>query len=440
MSESMVVSRQRWWLQRGPWIGVGVAVAILLVGAWLRRHTLDDSFINYRIVRQFQAGNGPVFNAGERVEAFTSPLWLAGLIAGDAVLPFQLEWIGMVGGMLIGASGLVFAAFGARHLHRVAFDGDAGERNLLVPLGALVLAVFPPIYRLIATGLEDGLSIAWLGASVWVLGRWSASDERFGLPSAFLIGLGVLVRPDMAPFCGLFLLAILIGDRGKGWRRSSLMVVAAVALPVATEVLRMGYFGVLTPNTAIAKSAHLTRWDWGWNYLRDTMNPYWFWIPVAIIVIAGYVPLLRLFGARDRSLGDLRRALVAAAFCLGSLVCTLYIVRLGGDYMQTRLLLPAIFGFVAPMTFVNWRIRRRLDVGVALAGVALVWLVACGLFLRTPSDDRAVLFEPQNAVTIDDFAAALPGPIAPETPPGSVFYVADRLPYASARGATPIII
>ncbi|HET8930382.1 MAG TPA: hypothetical protein VFN21_06985, partial [Acidimicrobiales bacterium] len=38
------------------------------------------------------------------------------------------------------------------------------------------------------------------------------------------------------------------------------------------------------------------------------------------------------------------------------------------------------------------------------------------------------------------FAAALPGPIAPETPPGSVFYMANRLPYASARGATPIII
>lgn len=412
----------------------------MMFGAWLRRHTLDDSFINYRIVRQFQAGNGPVFNAGERVEAFTSPLWLTGLIAGDAALPFELEWIGMVGGMLAGAVGLVFAALGARHLHRVVTDGDATDANVLVPLGALVLAVFPPIYRLIATGLEDGLSIAWLGASVWILGRWSTSGKRFGLPSAFLIGLGVLVRPDLAPFCALFLVAVLIGDRGNGWRRGAAIVASAVALPVTTEVLRMGYFGVLTPNTAIAKSAHLSRWGRGWDYLLDTMNPYWFWIPMVIIVVAGYVPLLRLLRTPNRSLRDLRRGLVAAAFAVGALSCTLYIVRMGGDYMQTRLLLPAIFGLVAPMTFVNWRIRRRFDVGVALAGIALVWLLVCGLILRTPADDRAAMFEPQNAVTLADFAAARPGPIAPDTPPGSVVYSSTRLPYASARGATPIII
>jgi arabinofuranosyltransferase len=439
VSESTVVPSQRWWLHRGPWIGVGLAVAILLFGAWLRRHTLDDSFINYRIVRQLQAGNGPVFNAGERVEAFTSPLWLAMLVVGDAVLPFDLEWIGMVGGMLLGALGLIFAALGARHLHRVATEGGS-DRNVLIPLGALVLAVFPPIYRLIATGLEDGLTVAWLGASVWVLGRWATTDRRFGLPSAFLIGLGVLVRPDLAPFCAVFLLAVLIGDRGHGWRRGTLMVVSAVALPVATEVLRMGYFGVLTPNTAIAKSAHLTRWGRGWDYLLGTMNPYWFWIPVAVLVVVGYVPLLRRFGTPGRSLPDLRRALVTAAFAVGSLACTLYIVRLGGDYMQTRLLLPAVFGFVAPVTLVNWRIRRRLDIGVALTAVALVWLVVCGLFLRTPSDDRAVLFEPQNAVTLEDFAAVFPGPIAPATTPGSVFYMAKRLPYASSRGATPVIV
>ena len=33
----------------------------------------DDGFINLRVVSQIKAGNGPVFNAGERVEAATSP-------------------------------------------------------------------------------------------------------------------------------------------------------------------------------------------------------------------------------------------------------------------------------------------------------------------------------------------------------------------------------
>lgn len=441
MSESTKASRQSWWVQWGPWIGLAVAVAVMLFGAWLRRHTLDDSFINYRIVRQIQAGNGPVFNAGERVEAFTSPLWLGLLVVGDAILPVKLEWIGMAGGILIGALGLVLAALGARRLHGHR-DLDDGARSVFVPLGALVIAVFPPVYRLIATGLEDGLSVAWLGLSVLLLGRWADSDRRFGLPSAFLIGLGVLVRPDLAPFCAVFLLAVLIGDRGHPhrWRRGLLVVVSAVALPVVTEILRMGYFGVLTPNTAIAKSAHLARWGRGWTYLLDTMNPYWFWLPIVVVIVVGYVPLLRRFGGPDRSHRDLRRALVAAAFALGAVICALYMIRLGGDYMQTRLLLPAIFGFVAPMTFVTWRLTRRVGVGHVLGAATLVWLVVCGLVLRTPSDDRATLFEPQNAVTLSDFAAAGPGPIAPITPPGSVFFMANRLPYPSARGQTPVII
>ncbi len=408
-----------------------LAVAILLFGAWLRRHSLDDAFINYRIVRQIQAGHGPVFNIGERVEAFTSPLWLGMLTVADGIVPAPLEWIGMAGGILAGAAGLIFAGLGARLLQRP--DGDD---RLLVPLGALVLAAFPPIYRLIATGLEDGITITWLGACVWVLGRWSRSGTRLGLPTAALLGTGVLVRPDLAPFTAVFLVAVLIGDRRFGWRRNTLMVAIAAALPVASEILRMGYFGLLTPNTAIAKSASLSRWSWGWRYLGDTMVPYWFWVPVVVLVVLGYVPLFR---ERTSSEHGRRAALVAGAFAAGAVVCTIYIVRLGGDYMETRLLLGAIVGFLAPVAFVRAP-ARRATTQLALGGVAVVWVVVCGLFIRSPSDDRAVLFEPRNAVTLGDFTAAWPGPIAPAAQPGRVYYLGDELPYPSALGDTPIVI
>ncbi len=90
------------WL---TWLLLAAAIAILIFGAWLRRHSLDDAFINYRIVHQIEAGNGPVFNAHERVEAYSSPLWLVMLVLGDVSLPFPLEWIGMAGGMLLGRCG-----------------------------------------------------------------------------------------------------------------------------------------------------------------------------------------------------------------------------------------------------------------------------------------------------------------------------------------------
>ena len=35
-----------------------------------------------------------MFNPGERVEIFTSPLWLSVLTVADVVAPVRLEWLG----------------------------------------------------------------------------------------------------------------------------------------------------------------------------------------------------------------------------------------------------------------------------------------------------------------------------------------------------------
>ena len=45
------------------------------IWGWMRRWMSDDGLIVLRTVRNLLAGHGPVFNAGERVEANTSTLW-----------------------------------------------------------------------------------------------------------------------------------------------------------------------------------------------------------------------------------------------------------------------------------------------------------------------------------------------------------------------------
>ena len=57
------------------WLSVLVAAALFGWGAWQRRWIADDGLIVLRTVRNLLAGNGPVFNKGERVEANTSTLW-----------------------------------------------------------------------------------------------------------------------------------------------------------------------------------------------------------------------------------------------------------------------------------------------------------------------------------------------------------------------------
>ena len=74
-------------LARAIRLGVLLGPAILVgVGGWIHRWTDEDAFINFRIVDQLFAGHGPVFNAGERVETYTSAAWLAVLSVGRLAL------------------------------------------------------------------------------------------------------------------------------------------------------------------------------------------------------------------------------------------------------------------------------------------------------------------------------------------------------------------
>ena len=49
-------------------VAAAVAGVFAFWGGWARRWMSDDGLIVLRTVRNLLAGNGPVFNAGERVE------------------------------------------------------------------------------------------------------------------------------------------------------------------------------------------------------------------------------------------------------------------------------------------------------------------------------------------------------------------------------------
>lgn len=62
------------------WLSVTAVAVLFGWGSWQRRWIADDGLIVLRTVRNLLAGNGPVFNQGERVEANTSTAWTLSLI------------------------------------------------------------------------------------------------------------------------------------------------------------------------------------------------------------------------------------------------------------------------------------------------------------------------------------------------------------------------
>ena len=362
-----------------------VPVLLLLLVGWELRWVNEDGFIYFRVVDHLLAGDGPVFNAGERVEAYTSPAWLALLaLAGGALAFAHLEWISVVLGVALTGAGLWAACLGARRLDR-ALAPDS--RRLLLPLGALVVAATPAFWGFVTSGLETSLVFAWLGTSFYLLTRLvgasgnsslDAPGTRTRVAFAVLLGLGPLVRPDLALFSACFLLALLYLCRPLRPRAAVGLIAVGLVLPVLYQVFRMGYFAALVPGTALGKEAGLAYWTRGLGYLGDLVLTYALPLPLAIL---GWLGWRRATPAWRE--GRRRAVVVAAAPMLGALLNVVYVVRLGGDYMHGRMLLPSLFAALMPVAVVA--LPRRRALAAVLTATVVVWAGVAALALRAPA-------------------------------------------------------
>jgi arabinofuranosyltransferase len=327
-----------------------IAYALLV---YQRRWMCDDGFIVVRTVRQILAGHGPVFNAFERVEASTSTAW-PWLVAGVAWLSGgDVTMLAVALGALCAIAGLAIAIDATRRFHRAR-----GADVPLVPAGALVVLGVSPFWDYATSGLEGGLSMLWLALA------WRALVGLRGsrlLAPAILFGAGPLVRPDFAIASAAFLIGAWMITRPPR-RRAIALAFAALAAPLAYEIFRAGFYGVLVPSPALAKSAGGSSWRQGVLYLADFVWPY-------LLVVPGVLLALLLRGVRERVV--ILTPIVAAA------VMALYIVKVGGDFMHARLLLPATFLALAPAMVAPLR-RASAPILAALAAWALAAAIVRG--------------------------------------------------------------
>jgi arabinofuranosyltransferase len=376
------------------WASVVVVAVLFGWGAWQRRWMADDGLIVLRTVRNLLAGNGPVFNKGERVEANTSVVWTYLVYAGSWLnWPMRLEYVALVLALLLSVSGLAMLMLGTGRLFA---PGLLGRRAVMLPAGALVYIAVPPARDFATSGLESGLVMAYLGLLWWMMVCWSQamrvrpSGRVFTGTLAFVAGCSVLVRPELALVGGLALIMMLIAAKGR--RRRVLIVVAGGLLPVAYQIFRMGYYGLLFPGTALAKDAAGDKWSQGVIYLSNFNQPYALWVPVVLLAgLALAVSAGRRKGIRYTPApapGPLARsvqspAAVVAFILVSGLLQALYWIRQGGDFMHGRVLLAPLFCLLAPVAVVpvvfpdGTRLSR--EAGYWLAGaVSALWMALAG--------------------------------------------------------------
>ncbi len=347
-------------------VAVWALPALLVAYAGFRRRWMsDDAYIYVRTVRQVLAGNGPVFNAGERVESSTGTLW-QWLLVGTGGAGADPASAAVFGGLLLTVAGFALAGIGALR----TYGGRAA-----VPLGSLVLLGLPPVWDFATSGLETGL------VTCWIAGAWLALTARpSSLATSALIGLGPLVRPDLGLVTVVFLGAQWLLVR-PSWRGALAGAGAAGALPAAYEVFRAGYYGHLVPLPAVTKEASRSLWGRGLGYLGDFAHPYLLWVPVLIvlvlIVVAPFLPeAVAVPGPRGSGAA---RLVPALAPVVAGVLCWVYVVKVGGDFMHGRMLLPGLLLMLLPVFVVPATRAGTL----AAVGVGL-WAVVCAGWLRIP--------------------------------------------------------
>jgi arabinofuranosyltransferase len=342
-------------------------------GGYVRRWAGDDGFINFRVVRQLMEGNGFVYNAGERVEAVTSALWVLVLWAlGE--LGCNLESAAWVASLSAGVLGMALAALAAARLAR------RDDSAVVLPFGVLAYAALPVAWDYATSALENGLTVLYLGGGFFAMSRALEAKRRRTVPAiAALVGLGPLVRPDLALYAAPWLLILLLVSSGL---RTRAWVALSGALPaVAYQVFRMGYFACLVPNTAIAKEAFASNWPQGLLYFANTYDTYALRIPLALSLLVLSVVLVSLTRRRE-----LARAAVVGSLASAGALQMLYVVRLGGDFMHGRMLLPGLFALFAAVGVLQVApVRSRYSAAGALAVVLMAaWAVHCASSLRVP--------------------------------------------------------
>lgn len=332
-----------------------VAAAALWHAVWYD-FFCDDAFIALRYARHLIQHGQLVYNLGQRVEGFTSPLWVL-LIAAGGANGSDLTHVTRVLGALSGAG-----TFWALAWFWDELEPRASRFWALAPAG--LLAVSAPFAAWVLGGLETPLFVCLYTLSLAALGR-ALRDGR--VTSAAWAGAitacCTLCRPEGAILIVLGSLALLrpLGRRTLAW-------LVPIALLVGSyELFRLRYYGFPLPNTFYVKTSGSGLWERGLSYLALAAREIG-WPLLAGVALAGALRIAR--GAN-------------AAFVLVSLgaaaVHLLYVARVGGDFLDLYRflapLLPAAFCIACTLLGVVYRNTPPQARGLVPAGAAALVLL-----------------------------------------------------------------
>ncbi len=343
-------------------------VTLLATRLWMARavHAAnEDAYITFRYAANWAAGQGPVFNPGEHVLGFSSPLWTALIAFGLKLGADPIVWsrtLAIAGEV---ALLLAFASLLERGVSRTA-----------AWIFAMFWAGYPFFAAVTVSGLETGFVVSLLAVAAW----GSAHRNVVAGPS---LGALALSRPEG------FVMALVLAL----WARPRDRVVAGAIALAGIGALAL-YFGSPLPQSMLAKaSLYGTPGPWAGRHWWEWMLPVLFQADAAsseggnlrllsVILFAGAVAGLPALWRRRR---DPLAGAIAAL-----IVVWIGYSALGVVYFYWYMVLPvAAAGLLAAIGLARASRGPAIPVAVVLS-VLGTWSIAPFLYVGRAENEAQV--------------------------------------------------
>jgi hypothetical protein len=365
-----------------PLLALGLGLVLTAAYAWV----LDDAFIYFRYADNAALLRaGLVFNAGEFVEGYTSPLWMLLLTAlralGGRYWPFIV---------VVGLGGMVATwSLAVRVNRRLSGEGPSDFH-----LPAIWIASCYAVQSHFTSGLETPLVQVFALCFAALI----VEPERRWLQA--LVALGPLVRPELAVATGI----AVVWCWARTGRLPRVLLGLFLALQTAWLSFRIYYYTDVVPNTFHLKDT--TAVSRGLHYVHDTLRAYFLY---EIVVGLGVLLAVAAYRQGRASVHVAPRAVMWIA----ALAHVAYVVRIGGDFVHYRYLAFPVLAMVASLggvveRFVGSASRRHACLAGGIALTAFVFaaypgaqLPAHPLLLR-PSGDPLRMYRVDG---VEDAAA-----------------------------------
>jgi hypothetical protein len=352
-----------------------IAVVISLIYSYKLRWLGDDIFIAFRYVQNILAGNGFVYNPGERVEGYTHFLWLV-MVSFLAWLKFSPLVTTQVLGILSSLGTLTLFAFAGYKISKK-------HNYFILPFVTIALALNYDYNVWATSGLETSFYTFLLSSAFYVYFFSDLRETRKLLLTGLLLCFSLMTRPDALLIIGIANIFFVIGAFLKGDEIKKIFIdvlylnLAMLVIYVPYFIWRYNYFGFIFPNTYYDKLGSETLFEKGFYYLWLYFKPHFTSFLIVILPPLVLLPLLK--GKIFQNLKDYLQDRWNCAFITSIVIVFAYLIifvaKVGGDFMHARFVIPVVpfIYFIIYYSLVKYLSFSKLN-------IALTILLACSYF------------------------------------------------------------